>query len=153
MAERFRSAFTASDLIGSATVSLVAGAITRLGEYKVQAGELVTVGFASQDGQNNAVGRLFMELKDTTATPVVLNGKVRMSVYSPQNRNLVILGEWRTETLSHGKTDRSLMTPLPENNIWVSEDKRIVLEFISDTTATLSKTNSTILMDTTVEAV
>jgi hypothetical protein len=151
MGEIFRSAFTEADLIGSATVSVVAGSIIKLGEYKVQAGELLTIGYGEQSGQDNAVGRFYLVLKNASST--VLNGKVRLSAYSPQNRPLVILGEWRTETLASGASDRSLMTPLPENNYWLSEDKKLVLEFISDTTDTVSKANSDILMDITVEAV
>lgn len=151
MGEIFRSAYTEAQLINDATVSVVEGQIIKLGEYKVEAGELITVGYGEQTGQNNAVGRVFMELKSDA--DAALNGMVRLSVYSPQNRPLKILGEFRTETLISGKTDRTLQTPFAEHSDWLSEDKKLVLEFISDSTATLSKANSDILMDMTIEAV
>lgn len=153
MAEIFRSAFNLANFNSPATVALVAGSIVRLGEYKVQAGELICNGFGEQTGQDNAVGRVFMKLMDTTATPVQIHGMVRLSVYSPQNRPLLILSEHRTEILASGETDRSLQTPYPEDVNWIQEDKKLVLEFIPDTTATFSKANSKVLMDMTVEEV
>jgi hypothetical protein len=154
MGKIFRSAWTEANLISSATVSVVAGQIIRLGEYKVEAGEVIALGYGEQTGQNTAVGRLFMDLRDNAAAPgVVLNGLVRLSIYSPQNKPLTTLAEFRSETVSSGASDRSLQTPFSEMIEWASEDKRLVLEFISDTTATLSQANSDILMDITIEEV
>lgn len=151
MGEIFRSAFTESHLINADTVSVVANQIIKLGEYKVEAGEQLTIGFGDQGGQVNSNGRLYMSLQSDAAAQ--LHGLVRISVYSPQNRPLRILGEYRTETLLSGANDVTHRVALPENEIWLSEDKKLVLEFIADTSATLSKTNSDILMDMTVEAV
>jgi hypothetical protein len=150
MAERFRSALTKNDLISADTV-LVAGQFVKLGERKIEAGELLAVGFGDESGQDNAQGRVFMDLK--TSASAVISGTVRLQVYSPQNRPLVILGEWRTETLSTGAGDRTKQIPFPEHTVWVSEDKKIVLEFNADAAATLAKAQSTILMDTTEETV
>jgi hypothetical protein len=150
MAERFRSAFTKADLITADTV-LVAGSFMKVGEYKVQAGELVTIGYGQESGQESAQGRIYMDLK--TSASAVINGTVRLQVYSPQNRPLYILGEWRTETLSSGAGDRTKQVPLAEAMAWASEDKKIVFEFNSDTAVTLAKAQSTILMDTTEETV
>lgn len=153
MAERFRSALVANDLISAATVSVIAGQYVKLGEKKVEAGELLAIGYGQESGQNNAQGRIFMDIKDTTATPVAVKGTVRLQVYSPQNRPLVILGEWRTETLSSGANDRTKMIPLPEDVYFLSEDKKLVLEFLADANQTVSKTNTTILLDTTLETI
>ena len=151
MAERFRSALTSADLITSATTAVTAGQFVKLGEYKVQAGELITLGYGQESGQENAQGRIYVEIKNAT---VALKGTVRLQAYSPQNRPLVILGEWRTEVLSSGTGDRTKQVPLPEMMYWLSEDKKLVLEFNSDTTdAALTKSTSTILIDTTEEAV
>lgn len=145
----FRSALTQNDLIGNATVALTQGVYTRLGARVIQAGELLSLGYGDQSGQNNAQGRIYAQLKDNSGTPVVLNGVFRLSVYTPQNRPLVILGEWRTDTLSAGAGDRTKQVPLPESIYQLSEDKQLVLEFNCDTTATLAKANCSILMDTT----
>lgn len=151
MGKVFRSAWTEKNLVSAATVSVVANQIIRLGEYVVQAGEVIALGYGEQSGQNTAQGRFFADLKSDA--DVVLNGTVRLSIYSPQNKPLVTLAEYRTETLASGSADRSLQTPFPVMNDWASEDKKIVLEFISDTTATLSQANSDILMDITIEEV
>lgn len=153
MAERFRSALTKNELVSTTTVSLPAGQFTKVGERKVEAGELLAIGFGQQSGQESAQGRIFMDLKDTTATPVAVVGTVRLQAYSPQNRPLVILGEWHTSTLSSGANDRTKQVPLPEDIYFLSEDKKLVLEVMPDTTVTLSKANTTIIMDTTTETV
>jgi hypothetical protein len=150
MAERFRSALTKNELI-TADTACTTGTFTKLGEYKIQAGETVTVGYGQESGQESAQGRIFMDLK--TAASAVIAGTIRLQVYSPQNRPMVILGEWRTETVSTGSGDRTKQIPLPQNLYWASEDKKIVLEFNPDATATVAKVQSTVLIDTTEETV
>jgi hypothetical protein len=145
--EIYRSAFTSNDLIGAASVACTAGQFNKLGEYQVQAGELVGLGFGDQSGQENAVGRLYMLLQ--TSAPAAIPGTVRIQAYTPQNRPLEILAEFRTEAISQNATDRTKQMPLAFNNIFLSEDKKIFLEFNPDATATVAKANTTINMDIT----
>jgi hypothetical protein len=148
--EIYRSAFTKNDLFKASTVSCNAGEYTRVGEYKVVAGELVSVGAGDQSGQESAQGRIFIDIKDNGTSPGAnVDGVVRLTVYSPQDRPIEILGEWRTETLRTVVTDRTKQIPFPEDDLFVSEDKKLVLEFKSDTSATLGKVNSTVLIDIT----
>lgn len=141
----FRSSFTKADLM-SGDVVCTAGQYNKLGEYVVPAGLHVGLGFGPDGGQESAQGRLFMDLK--TSAPAAVVGTVRLSVFSPQNRSLVVLDEWRTEALV-ASTDRTKQIPLPFNGIWVSEDKKYVLEFNPDATATVAKAQSTITIDMT----
>lgn len=150
MGNIFRSALTESDLISSATVNTIAGQFVTLGKLKIEAGELLTIGYGQKSGQDNAVGRIYMDLQNST--PAAVNGTVRLSIYSPQNRPLTILGEWRSETLRFGANDRAMQVPLPENMNWLSEDKQLVLEFEADANGVVDKSKSNILMDTTTEA-
>ncbi|QHA00531.1 hypothetical protein [Dehalobacter restrictus] len=147
--ETFRSAFTESDLIDGATVSVLAGQFVKLGEYQVQAGELVAVGYGAESGQESAQGRIYALLKDGEAVPGIINGVVRVSIYSPQDRPIEILQEYRTETLNTSSTDRTKQVPLPLINAFVSEDKKIVLEMKADANATLTKANCDLIMDIT----
>lgn len=151
MGEVFRSALTESDLVSATTVSVLSGTFVKLGERKIEAGELLTIGYGLESGQNNAQGRIFVKIRDDV--DAAIKGLIRLQIYSPQNRPLRIMGEWRTETLESGETDRALMIPLPENTSWLSEDKKLVLEFQADASATLSKANSEIMLDTTTEVV
>jgi hypothetical protein len=150
MAERFRSALTKNELI-TADTACTLGMFTKLGEYKIQAGELVTIGYGEQSGQENAQGRIYIDLK--TAASVVIPGTIRLQAYSPQNRPMVILGEWRQEVLNQGSGDRTKQVPLAEMQYWLSEDKKLFLEFMPDATSTVAKAQSTVLIDTTEEAV
>lgn len=143
----FRSAFTKADLMQGTTIVCSAGQFNRLGVYNVPAGEVVSPGYAGQSGQDNAQGRIYVKLQD--ATPAVANGLLRLSIFSPQDRPIEIIQEWRTETLNTSSTDRSLQVPFAEFDAWISEDKKIVLEFKPDAGVTLTTANCTVLMDTT----
>jgi hypothetical protein len=145
-ANGFRSAFNKDNLISSATVSTVAGTYVKLGEYKVLAGESIAIGYGSQDGQESAQGRVSMQFKDAAA---LVPGTVRLSIMSAQDAPLEILGEFRTESLDTGTTNRGLMIPLPEHPAIATQDKKIVLEIKADAAQTLTKANCTILMDIT----
>lgn len=147
MGEIYRSAFNKTTLITGATVAVNAGIFQKLGEYKVLAGELVSVGFGNRVGQEGAQGRIYIKLQN--ATPTQLQGTLRLSAYTAQDRPIEILGEWRTETLDTDAKNRTLMVELPEDDLWVSQDKKIVLEFKCDTSDTVSQAQSTILLDVT----
>jgi hypothetical protein len=147
--EVFRSAFTKNDLVAGTTVSVIAGQYIEVGSYTVPAGEMVSIGYGALSGQDTAEGRIFMELKDTTATPVILDGTIRLLALSPQDRPLEVLAEFRTETLRYNSTDRTKMPPLAEHAVTLREDQQLCLQFKSDTTATLSKANSNLIMDCT----
>lgn len=149
MGEIFRSALTENEMIDAANVDVLEGQFVKLGERKVEAGELITIGYGMQSGQQSAQGRIYMDVQGGAGA---LNGTLRLSVYSPQDRPLKILGEWRTETLRTGAGDRTQQVPLPENMTWLSEDKKLVLEFEADNAGTVSKANTAVLFDTTTEA-
>ena len=150
----FRSALTQNDLIANATTSGIAGQYVKLGERKIEAGEALSIGFGQQSGQESAQGRIFIDVRDNAASPgAVINGTIRLQVYSPQNRPLVILGEWRTETLRTGSGDRTKQIPLPEDIYQLTEDKKLVLEYMADAAQTVGKTNTIVLLDTTEEEV
>jgi hypothetical protein len=147
--EQYRSSLSEQELINTATVSVLANQPVKLGEYVVRAGEMIMLGYESKAGLDDAVGRFYANIKDNAGTPVELQGKLRLSVFSPQDRPIQILAEFDTQIVNDNPTDRTKQTPFPANNIFLSEDKKLVLEFISRTTATVSKANSVILFDTT----
>lgn len=149
MGEIFRSALTENDLIDAASVQCLPGQFVKLGERKVEAGELITIGYGMQSGQQSAQGRIYANISTSTGG---INGTLRLSVYSPQNRPLKILAEYRAETLRTDANDRTLQVPFPENMTWISEDNKLVVEFMADATGSVDKANTEILMDTTTEA-
>jgi hypothetical protein len=144
--ERFRSALTESAMVG-ATVVCTAGVPTVIASYQVSAGEELNIGFGGFSDQVGAVGRFYADLK--TGASAYANGLVRVSVHSPQDRPLKILSENRTEVLRQGATDRRLQVPFPEMVGTLAEDRKLVVEFVADTTATLTKADTKILMDIT----
>jgi hypothetical protein len=145
--EQYRSSMSEQELITSATVSVLANQPVKLGEYKVQAGEMIMLGYETKSGLDDAVGRFYASIKSDTS--VELKGKLRLSVFSPQDRPIQILSEFDTDIVNDNPSDRTKQTPFPANGIFLSEDKKLVLEFISRTNATVSKANSVMLFDTT----
>jgi hypothetical protein len=150
---QYRSTFTEANLISAATVVCTAGQFTRLGEYKVLSGDLIALGYGDLDDQCGAVGRIYMLLKDNTGTPVEMPGTVRLSLMSSADRQLSIEFECRTEIIDANATDRTKQLPLEVSQTWLSLDKRFELSFNPDTTGTLVKANSKILVDITKEAI
>lgn len=147
----FRSALTIADFMPTSDTATVAGVYTQLGKRQIQAGELLSLGFGAQSDQAGAQGRIFVDIRDNSASPgVVVKGKLRLTAYTPQMRPLVILGEYRIETLNANATDRTKWLPLNESIYQISEDKFLVLEFMPDTgSPTISHTNSTAVIDIT----
>jgi predicted membrane-bound dolichyl-phosphate-mannose-protein mannosyltransferase len=72
---------------------------------------------------------------------------------SSADRQLSIEFECRTEILKENLTDRTKQLPLEVSENWLSLDKRFELSFNPDVTATVTKADSTILIDITKEAV
>lgn len=145
----FRSALITSDFM-TGTVTCPAGIFTRLGARVIQAGELLSLGYGSQSGQQDAQGRIFADVRDNgTAPGLQVNGTFRITAYTPQDRPLVILAEFRTEALNQNSADRTKLLPWPESIYQVSEDKKIVIEFKPDATATISNVNTKMVIDIT----
>jgi hypothetical protein len=147
--EQFRSTFNNSMFTG-ATVVCTAGVPTVIASYQVPAGEEVKLGYGQFSDQVGAIGRNYIDLQDANGDA---DGLVRISVHSPQDRPLKILTEGRTEILRQGTTDRRLQVPLPEMVGTLAEDRKMVIEFIADTTKTVTQADSTILVDVTKRVV
>lgn len=145
--EMYSSAFSLDKLL-TGDVTVTKDVPTRIGEYIVEAGEKVSLGLGSYSSLQDAVGRIYVDLKDDADANA--DGVVRFSVYSPQNRHIKTLKEFRTERLRQGATDFSKAFPLPKSDFNLTEDKKLVVEFIADANVTISATNSDGLFDVTL---
>ena len=147
--EKFASTLIASTLIDAATVAIVTTGFTKCGEYQVPAGEELAIGFGGYGSQADSIGRLYAVMMNGAVPPVLIPGTMRLSVHSPQDRPLRVLGEWRTERATLGATAMEQRIPLPEHPVNLREDQKLVLEMISDAAATLTLANCTINLDVT----
>jgi len=145
MGSEFRSTFTSADMINTST-ACIAGQYNKIGEYKVQAGVNLFLGYGAQSGQENAQGRIYADIRTAAISQP---GKVRISIVSPQDIPLAVLFEARTEVLNTSATDRTKMIPFPKMDIGASQDKKYVMEFMPDAAATITKANSVMIMDIT----
>lgn len=145
MPEKFQSTLINADL-GFADKALTAGQMTRIGEYKVPAGEELSLGAGIYDDLERATGRLYLKVQ--TSAPAEIKGLMRISVYSPQDRPIEILYEGRTE-LTGASTTRNLQIPMKEHAVNIREDQKLVIEFKADSTATMANAQTSLLMDVT----
>lgn len=150
----YSATFTESEVITKgATVSLVAGQFTPIGEYVVKADELVGIGRGALVAQNEAIGRLYGEFKDSESTPGLINdGKFRIMLLSSQDMPIgskPVYLDVDLASLSTGKTIPSDRFVLPFDNTMLSKDKKIQFLIKVPSAKTLSKANSTVLLDMT----
>lgn len=155
MSAYYPATFTENDLISAATVVLKDGQYTQIGEYTVKADELIGIGRGAGANQQEAIGRLFATFFDTTGTPVAITkGKFRVMITSSQEIPITdkpIVVDVDLAAITTGKTVPSDRYALPFDNRLCKEDRKIKF-FIKNSSGgdmTLSKANSTVLMDMT----
>jgi hypothetical protein len=148
---QYRSTLNQLQLITNASTVCVAGTFTQLGEYQVLPGDLIALGYSDLDDQSGAVGRIYTDFEATG--PVAIPGTYRLSLMSEADRQLSIEFECRTEISTNNLTDRTKQLPFEVSATWLSNYKRFQLSFNPDTTATVQKSLTTILVDITKEAV
>jgi len=121
-----------------------------LGDYTVSAGEQIAVGYGGYGSQEGSIGRAYAKFIDDTAGDATEEtGTIRLSIWDAQNNPLRVLFTLRTNSLNTSATDRTQQYPLPFSNVWVSQDKKLVLEFLGDAADTIQYDFSVIYIDCT----
>ena len=135
------SDFTSSDVAGTA------GKWNRIGGYSVPVQQKMVVGYGSLSAQNQAVGRLYVNLQD--ATPAAIAGKIRVIVTNQAETTMKQVVAVRSSVAALGASDRRLRYPLPRS-LWVLDENDVVaLEFDPDSAATASAANCSAEIDVT----
>jgi hypothetical protein len=124
----YPSMLTAGDLLAADAVC-TAGVPAYLGAYTVQAGEAICLGIGQFASFEAAAGRIYADMIDDAAGAEA--GILRLSIWSAQNKPLKILKEFHTSQLKTSATDLTKQMPLPEQTEMITEDKKLVVEFIS----------------------
>lgn len=146
--------FTENEVINEgATVSLVAGNYTKIGQYVVLADEMVGMGKGAFSSQNESIGRLYAAFIDENGNPVI-NGKFRIMTMSSQDIPIgsrPVLIDVDLAALTTGQTNPEQRYVFPFDGTLLSKDKKFVF-FVKNTAPsaiTLAKENSKVLMDIT----
>lgn len=150
----YPATFTKEEVITKgATVALVAGQYTPIGEYTVKADELVGIGRGGLVAQNEAIGRLYAAFYDNSGTPVAITaGKLRIMLLSSQDMPIgskPVFLDVDLAALTTGASIPSDRFVLPFDNTMLSEDKKIQFLIKANAAVTLSKANSNVLLDIT----
>lgn len=147
----YTSAFTENEFLTLGDVSVTTDSYNRIGAYKVEAGERVTLGQGNKNSFSDAIGRIYVDLKDNASTPANVDGKLRFVINSPQDQHKQTLVEFNTRQLRTDASDLTKQVPFAEFNTGVKEDSKLVVEFKPETDTTVSATNSTMLVGMTLE--
>lgn len=124
-----------------------AGQYNKVGSYIVKAGEVIFMGYGASANMDNAVGRIYAIAQ--TAVPAEIKGTWLLQIESAQDIPLEVLGTWRTEDFNTSAADKTKQLPWPLMEPGVSRDKKLVLYFKPDATATMAAAQTTISFDIT----
>lgn len=150
----YPATFTKEEVITKgATVSLVAGQFTPIGEYTVKADEIVGLGRGALVAQNEAIGRFYAAFYDNAGTPVAITqGKFRIMLLSSQDMPIGSKPVYLDVDLAALTTGASIPADrfvLPFDDTLLSQDRKFQFLIKVPTATTLSKANSTVLLDVT----
>ena len=151
----FNEDIVCSEDTGSGVV-LTPGMYVPIGKYVVKADERVGLGRGGYDSQNAAIGHLFAQFFDNTAsTPVqITNGKFRVLLESSQGIPIGGRPVWVDVDLNQiatGKDTPSERYAFPFEDVVLSEDRvfKFLIKNNGSTPVTLSKANSKVICDVT----
>lgn len=154
----YRGTLNTADVINAATVALVKEQYVDLGKKVVAADELIGMGYGGNNEQGEAQGRIFVELKDNSGTPVAIDGMFRIIMTSsqqiPVGEKPVII-DVDLAALKQGGADRTKQIPFPFTNVMLSKDKEFHFQ-VKNTAAsaqTVALANSSVLIDITRQLV
>lgn len=154
----YRGSLNQNDVIDSATVTLVKNQYITIGEVKVAADERIGLGYSNYSGQDDADGRIFVELKDGSQTPAAIEGKFRIIMMSSQNIPIgdqPVVMDLDLTALAQGGSDRRAQIAFPFTNVLLTRDKKFVFQVLNTAAnaQTLTKANCKVLMDCTRQLV
>lgn len=146
----YRSQFNAGTLLDDADVTLVASQFVEIGRYTVPAGTGICLGYGGLTGQDNSIGRVYMDLIDDAAGDE--QGLIRIELRNPQDRTEMVLWEGRSEALRtlNATPDFAEMLPFPQMADMATEDWAFVVLMKADAADVLNVSACTVMMDYTV---
>lgn len=146
--EKFRKTLK-SPAFFTSNVDVTAGEYSKVGQFIVPAQEQYRFGSGAAEYEANQ-GYLFINLKDDSDTSV--EGTVRLQQRDAQERNILTVFEEATEVLRASKSDRTQKQALPEQRSYpkVGRDSSLVVALNADSAATISASNTEMLVPVTV---
>lgn len=148
-AKQYPKTLTKDNLIATDTLVLATGKWNRIGSYSVPPQQIIQLGQGDPRFPANQ-GYIYIYLKDNSATPVEVTGKVRLMISDANEVNYQVIFEEREEVLHGDISDKNKMKAFPLDPRQAKEDDKIILEVYPDSALTLNKANSTVLVPATV---
>ncbi len=149
---RFEGQLRVADIITANVVLGDATAWTRIGSYQVPRGTAIELGKGDLEGQTQAYGRLYIDVRDNAASPgAEINGMLRIEARGPQGRPVHVIKEITTVAARSGTADtRQDQIPFPRTMKIVPEDWTIEIWLrpdSGDAGKTVGASNCVVLLD------
>ncbi len=150
----YPATFTANEVITEgATVTLVPGVYSKIGEYVVKADEIVGMGRGGYSALNDAIGRLFAVFKDNS-NEKIKDAKFRIMLESSQDMPIgsrPVYIDVDLSAIDNGAETPSERFVFPFDGTLLSKDKKFVFLIKNNSSGaiTLSKANSVVALDVT----
>ena len=143
----FPTTLTRAELI-PANVVLAAGVPIRWREMPVPIGILIGWGRGADLGMEDTEGRLFIDVRDISASPgVMLNGLLRIIAVNQLGQEHHVYWEGRTEQARMGAASLRERMIFPAMEPVIPAGFSLAIVFVSDTAATIGSANTVVLVD------
>lgn len=126
---KFPRIYNSTDFGLTANVTCQASQWTTIGEITVPAGQMITFGIGGLE-QTDSREVCYMKLVDTSNDE--LPGKVRFVIADPNETNINLVAEQRTERLSASQYDKSQGFLLGEFPLLAKNDSLLQIKFYPD---------------------
>ena len=133
-----------------AGVSISTTSYTEVARFTIATGTAWAPGYGTLQGQDSATGRIYMDMRDNSASPgVEENGSVRLELHDAQDVLVRILWQGRTEELRTSLTDRRQQIPFPAIGEVGTQNMALVWTMKADSAFTPGASNVVLFQDMT----
>ena len=150
-AKQYPKTLTKTELLNkvdsTSGLAVSSGKWNRLGAYTIPAQQIIQLGQGDPRLPANQ-GYIYVFIKDTSNAEVT--GKVRLMISDANEVNYQVIFEEREDVLHGDISDKNKMKAFPLDPRQAKEDDKIILEIYPDADKTVSLTNSTVLVPSTV---
>ena len=133
-----------------ASVAISTTSYTEVARFTIGTGAAWAAGYGTLQGQDSATGRIYMDMRDNTASPgAEQNGSVRLELHDAQDVLVRIIWQARTEELRTSLTDRRQQLPFPGDPNVGTQNMSLVWTMKADAAFTPGASNVVLFQDMT----
>lgn len=148
--QNFEEVYTLSDFSTRSNKNVGSDEYATVEEIDVPKGEVVYLGQGMAENQQDAIGRLYADIKQGSNSD--FSGKVRLCMINSQNQVVRVFSQHSAGTIRSGSSDRSKRRPyalkFPSNPKGIAEPYKLAIQLKTNSgTVTYDDSNTEIELD------